>query len=167
MQNYEVSMSETAKVEELARKAALDAHKNHLSANIETYKPVFTFAVEGLKTLQLAHGGGLTAVLAFAGVRLNSNNPLQPEIRISILIFGIGLALTLAAWLFSWISQTQYTNSSKEFRFSYDHPYVHETVKSDRFEKYGNLWRIAAITSVILSFVLFCVGLLLLYISFR
>jgi hypothetical protein len=158
-------MADASDKDDSVKRASTDAHKQHLSASIETFKPIFSFAVEGLKTLQLAHGGGLTAVLAFAGVRLNANasKALPPEIGFAVLTFGSGLGSTLLVWFLAWLSQMYYTRSVNLCRFDHEYPFVHETETSKIAEEIGDRLRLFGVIMAILSFFTFVVGLYFVY----
>ncbi len=93
-------MTDDKRVNELRDKAIQAAIDDQRTAEIETFRPIFPFAVEGIKTLQLSHGGGLTAAMAFAGVRLNSGKPVPDEIGNSVVAFGAGLVLAILIWFF-------------------------------------------------------------------
>jgi hypothetical protein len=156
-------MADDSDKDDAVKQAAMDAHKQHFSASIEAFKPIFSFAVEGLKTLQLAHGGGLTAVLAFAGVRLNASKALPPETGWAVLTFGFGLALTLLIWFLAWFSQMKYSRSGELYRFDFEHPFVHETEESKRANSIADRLRLIAVMTAILSVLAFCLGLCFVY----
>ncbi|MGC1407939.1 MAG: hypothetical protein WA864_03200 [Acetobacteraceae bacterium] len=75
----------------------------HLS---ETYKSLITLSVEALKLLALVNGGAAVAILAYLG-SLTSHSaavPL-PHIRWALVCYGLGVFLTVMAFLTAYLTQ--------------------------------------------------------------
>lgn len=139
--------------------AARDAFRAHEQRGIETSKPVFAFAAEGLKTLQVCHGGALTAALAFAGVLMQQGRPIPTDIKMAFLCFSAGLCTALISWMFTYFSQSAYAKSYAFYKQSYDYPYVHGTFESNRRILWGDFCRSCAIVAAVIGLFIFALGL--------
>mgnify|MGYP007059379827 CR=1 FL=1 len=77
---------------------------HHLSASLEGQKYVIDFALLALKTLSIVNGGALIGMLTFIGNFPNFAQANSP-IWWAFILFGGGLAFTLASLLYSYLSQ--------------------------------------------------------------
>jgi hypothetical protein len=139
---------------------AKEAHKQFHADRIETFKPIFVFASEGLKTLQICHGGAMTATLAYAGFSMQRQGPMYPSLFWAFVFFATGLVLVIGSWLASHQSQTAFSYSAKETALIWEHPYLKETPESKRLEQRGDLLRSVALCAAIASGVMLIAGLI-------
>jgi ABC-type siderophore export system fused ATPase/permease subunit len=72
---------------------------------MERLKYQHDFSQAGLKNLMIVNGGGIVAILTFIGNKGHQTNPSC--IRWAMILFGVALALTLVAYLLSYLSQAQ------------------------------------------------------------
>ena len=136
-----------------------DYHKIHLNNVIETFKPIFIFASEAIKNLQLCHGGALTAVLAFHGISKQNSNQSSFDLLPAFICFSLGLFLTTIIFISAYFSQMCYKKSIELNELIYDVPYVVENKESQFYNRVGNLFRAVGIIGAIVSCVLFLSGI--------
>ncbi|MER8434125.1 hypothetical protein [Mesorhizobium caraganae] len=117
-------------------------------ARRDDIKPIMqqiqAFAVDGMKAPGFAAAAGVAAALGFYSAnyaRLSQN----PD---NLLIFNAILSWLFASLLFTviapglaYFSQISYAESWSHERYDNDHPFVHDTPKSIRFERIGNVVR--------------------------
>jgi hypothetical protein len=139
------------------QKIAFEHHKLHLAKQTESFKSVIVFAVEGIKTLQICHGGALTAVLAFAGVRGQS---VPAALITSFTCFGVGLTLAVFIWLLAYCAQYSDQKCGEKFTFDWKHPYVLADPKAIVWERIGRLFRLGCLMLAIISAALFAIGII-------
>jgi hypothetical protein len=142
------------------QKLAFELHKIHTSNIVETMKPAIIFASEGIKSLQLCHGGALAAALAFAGAAIKERPSLLFDLKTSYICFGVGLTITLFVWVFAWLAQMLYKKSGDLYDLSFEIPYVKETEKSIRYNRFGDICRFTSFIFTIASCILFLSGIL-------
>jgi hypothetical protein len=98
-------------------KIAAERHQAHEAQFIELFKSVILFASEGIKALQICHGGALTVSLAFAGISRGNKIPVPLELVSAYFYFAVGLYLTLIIWILAYLGHAfcQTSGGSKLF----------------------------------------------------
>lgn len=116
-----------------------------------------------LRTLMVINGGAAIAVLAFVGTLVGGNtgefvDDLE-RATAPLTWFAWGVALTTLGMGFAYITNYCITSSITFRQHNWQHPYVEETERSNRWAKWGIGFQIAAIVLAVKSLGCFLVGM--------
>lgn len=120
------------------------------------------FSIAALKSLMLANGGAIIALLTFIG---NGKSHLEPgALRWAMLFYGAGLVLGLFTYFGAYMSQGEFVSAASyqmvtaQERMRGNMPDESWRAEADRRMKVGTRYIALAVGLAILSLILFGVG---------
>jgi hypothetical protein len=119
------------------------------------------FALQGIKTLGLTSAGGIAAVLGFYSANYTrlSQTPHALDAVNKLLWHVVFVdAATLLCCLAGYFSQVFFTQTMFSRTRTYEHPYVQDGEKTDRYTLFGNIARTAAIIAALFSTLCLCIA---------
>ncbi len=149
-------MTETREEFDDRIKRARAAHEKQQEGHKTHAAQIQTFGSDAMKAPAIVGLGGIVALLGFYSAnfdRLSRNTAAMQSFGDMLFWLFASLLMTVAAPGFAYLSQIAYTQALNDERFDFDEPFVHETTKSKRYRRLGDVFRWAAVVLVILSII--------------
>lgn len=114
-----------------------------------------------LRAILLINGGAAVALLAFIGAIASKEGVSSvADLAASIQWFAFGVAATAAAIGMTYLVNHCYALSMRTMEHSWEHPYVKDTPKSERWERFGEVLNVMVILVALAALGLFVWGML-------
>ncbi len=116
---------------------------------------------EAIKTVILANGAAVIAVLAFLGNIAGKEKVSVPELSSaagSLIWFAFGVAAGLVSMLFAYLTNLYHANLSSSYIRTWEHPYVKDGPITPRYRTISTIFQTAAIFGGAASLFLFVWG---------
>lgn len=139
-------------------------HDRNFDAQQSASEAAINHANFALRTLVIINGGAAVALLAFIG-SLVSNTDGQFSSKLSaisepLVSFSWGVASATLAIAFAYFSTYTAAMAIKEADLLWVHPWIKETCTSKRWERFSNVFQIAATIVAFISLYFFITGML-------
>jgi hypothetical protein len=147
---------------DLVREDAHRAHDNSDTFHTYTNQAAIESSNIALKTLIVINGGAAIAVLAFLGGVASKEKidfATVAPVAYTIRYFAFGVALTMAAMAFSYLTHYFMTGIEGSRLKSYNHPFIVDGPGTPRLRLFNRIFHIAAIVAAFSSLALFLVGM--------
>jgi hypothetical protein len=156
------SFEERTRVHDLLREDAHRAHDNSVAFHTYVNQATIESANIALKTLIVINGGAAIAVLTFLGGVASKDKidfAAVAPVAMTIRYFAIGVALTLAAMAFSYLTNYFMAGVEVSRQKTYTRPYVIDGANTDNQKWWNNLFHILSFGSALASLLLFVIGM--------
>ncbi len=140
------------------------AHDAELEFGINTNEAAIDAANLALRALLIINGGAAIALLAFIGnlvPALQGEYATLPKIIPAftpLMWFAFGVAGTAIAMFFAYFTNYSYAIASVDRIRNYEHPYIHETQKSQTLVTLGTVFQWFAIILSLAALIFFMIG---------
>ncbi len=114
-------------------------------SNAEMFKSVIDAGKDGLKSVLLINGGAVIALLGLIGAKAEEIKSIIPQLSVSLLYFGVGVALGALGFGLRYLSQFCYGLGKK------------------KTNRYGDILLVLTVTIALVGFGMFCFALWLTY----
>jgi hypothetical protein len=144
------SFEERTRVHDLLREDAHRAHDNSVAFHTYVNQATIESANIALKTLIVINGGAAIAVLTFLGGVVSKDKidfATVAPVAMTIRYFAIGVALTLAAMAFSYLTNYFMAGVEVSRQKTYTHPYVIDGANTDNQKWWNKVFRLFAFLS--------------------
>jgi hypothetical protein len=156
------SLEERTRLHDLLREDAHRAHDNSTAFHTYVNQATIESANIALKTLIVINGGAAIAVLTFLG-GVASKDKIDfanvAPVAMTIRYFAAGVALTLAAMAFSYLTNYLMAGVELSRLKTYVHPYVTEGPNTANHRWWNRLFHILSFGFALASLVLFLIGM--------
>jgi hypothetical protein len=156
------SFEARTRVHDLLREEAHRAHDNSTAFHTYVNQATMESANIALKTLIVINGGAAIAVLTFLG-GVASKDKIDfasvAPVAMTIQYFAIGVALTLAAMAFSYLTNYLMVGIENSRHKTYTHPYVTDGPKTANKRRWNILFHILSFGCAFTSLLLFVIGM--------
>jgi hypothetical protein len=159
---HELKIEEEKWKAEKLREDAHRAHDNSLAFHSYVNQAAMESANIALKTLIVINGGAAITILTFLG-GVASKEKIDvanvAPVAMTIRYFAIGVALTLAAMAFSYLTNYSMAGIELSRLKTYTHPYITEGPNTPRRKWWNKLFHILSFGFAFVSLILFGAGL--------
>jgi hypothetical protein len=156
------SFEEKDQLHDLVREDAHRAHDNSVAFHTYVNQATIESANIALKTLIVINGGAAIAVLTFLG-GIASKDKIDfasvAAVAYTIRYFAFGVALTLAAMAFSYLTNYLMAGIEMSRLRTFTHPYVSEGPTTANKKWWNRVFHILSFGSALASLILFLIGM--------
>jgi hypothetical protein len=136
-------------------------------ANTEFFKFANDSAIRNaesaVKAVMLINGGATVSLLAFVGGLAGQGKVQFGQLAVfanSLTWFASGVALAAAMAAFAYFTNYCIAGSASRMLRNWEHPYLHATPQSKRWQRAGIIFHVAAIATGLGSLVVFLCGII-------